>query len=79
MVELKPLIDEELTKIFEESKNAGQSYIDIISRDLHNRLGFVNRYPAVCNGMRAMMKTGDVILEKPPKGDGAKLKVRYFL
>ncbi|MGO4530330.1 hypothetical protein AB4Z30_14710 [Paenibacillus sp. 2TAF8] len=79
MENLKLLIEVELSQIFEEAKRDGQSYIDIVSGDLHKRLGFVNRYPACCNGMRSMMKKDDIILEAPPNGDGASVKIRYFL
>jgi hypothetical protein len=29
--------------------------------------------------MRENMKTGDIILQAPPKGNGASLQIKYFL
>ncbi|WP_017688015.1 hypothetical protein [Paenibacillus sp. PAMC 26794] len=79
MVNLKSIIDEELRKRFSEARAAGSEYLDVISGDIHKELGFKNRMPSCCHAMREMMKMGDAILEAPPKGDGAKFKVRYFL
>ncbi|ETT30674.1 hypothetical protein C161_27258 [Paenibacillus sp. FSL R5-192] len=79
MVNLKSIIDEELRKRFSEAKVAGNEYLDVISGDIHKQLGFKHRMPSCCHAMREMMKTGDIIIEAPLKGDGATLKIRYFL
>jgi len=79
MVNLKDIIDDELRKRFSEARKAGSEYLDVISGDIHKELGFKNRMPSCCHAMREIMKTGDVILYAPPKGNGSTLKVRYLL
>jgi len=37
-----------------------------------------NRMRMVCNAMRQLMRSKDVILEQPPSGQGSTLKVRYY-
>jgi hypothetical protein len=79
MVDLKSVIDEELRKRFNEARAAGNEYLDVISGEIHKQLGFRNRMPSCCHAMKKMMRTGDLILSEPLKGQGAKVKVRYFL
>ncbi|MCZ1266708.1 hypothetical protein [Paenibacillus tundrae] len=79
MVNLKSIIEEELRKRLSEARATGNKHLDVISGDLHKELGFKNRMPSCCHAMREMMKTGDVILYTPPKGNGSTLKVRYFV
>ncbi|PQP81835.1 HNH endonuclease [Paenibacillus sp. PCH8] len=79
MVNLKGIIDEELRMRFSAAKAAGNDYLDVISGDIHKQLGFKHRMPSCCHAMREIMRTGDIILDAPPKGNGSKLRIRYFL
>jgi len=73
----------ELAKIFEEAESKGYSHVDVMSGDLHRRVGGYpgpdHRMPVCCSVMRRAMKPGDQILEEPPRGAGARLRIRYHL
>jgi 5-methylcytosine-specific restriction protein A len=64
-------------------KNTGHDYKIIISGDLHREIGYFpgpdNRMATCCQVMRRMMKPGDEILDQPPRGNGATLKIKYIL
>jgi len=79
MVDLKSIIDEELRKRISEARADGNEYLDVISGNIHNYLGFKSRMPSCCHAMKKMMRSGDLILSEPIKGKGATVKVRYFL
>lgn len=71
-----------LQEIFDRSEREGMRHVDIISGDLHRRIGGYpgpnHRMPVCCSVMRKMMKRDDKILSEPPKGQGATLKIRYY-
>lgn len=68
-----------------ESRALGLEYIEILSADLHKKLGYYpgqnHRMASCCDAMYESMdiNNGDLIVMKPPKGRGAKLKIRYYL
>jgi len=70
----------ELYSIFSSSRGG---YVDVTSGDLHRRVGEYpgpnHRMPICCSVMRQAMQGGDVILDEPPKGNGATLTIRYRL
>lgn len=74
---------EELTKIFLNAKEQNKEYIDIISGDLHRKVGGYpsknHKMPTCCDVMKSMMKHKDEIIDQPPKGKGATLHIRYYL
>lgn len=74
---------DELNKIFTSAQNDGKSYVDVKSGDLHRRVGGYpgtnHRMPVCCYVMRKNMRSGDEILDQPPKGNGATLVIRYRL
>jgi hypothetical protein len=61
------------------AKSTGCVSITIKSGDIHKDLGLVSRMPVVCQAMRKLMKSSDIIHYQPPKGNGATLEVEYFL
>ena len=65
------------------AKDEGAAFIDIVSGDIHRKLGGYpstnHRMPICCDAMYELMKPGDEIIEAPPKGKGATVKVRYYL
>ena len=73
----------EIMKMQQVAKDEGAAYIDIVSGDVHRKLGgYPNRnhaMPTCCDAMYELMKPGDEIIEAPPKGKGATVKVRYYL
>ena len=72
-----------LYKIFKDAQANENHYIDVNSGELHRRVGGYpgrnHRMPLCCEIMKKNMKTGDQILEQPPKGKGASLTIRYKL
>lgn len=73
----------ELYKIFKDSQEGENPYLDVNAGDLHRKMGGDpgknHRMPLCCDVMKKNMKTGDKILEQPPKGKGASLTIRYRL
>jgi 5-methylcytosine-specific restriction protein A len=74
----------ELDKIFQAAQKKSASFVIVISGDLHRRVGGypgakTHRMPICCKVMRENMKSGDIILQAPPKGNGASLEVKYIL
>ncbi|MBX3046791.1 MAG: hypothetical protein KF698_07330 [Anaerolineales bacterium] len=75
--------DNKLDEIFGFGKANGIVEIVIRSGDLHRAVGGYpgddHRMPVCCEAMRSKMRSGDSIIEQPPKGDGANLVIRYLL
>jgi len=73
----------ELSQIFRESEEKGLSSIEVLAKDLHQRLGGYpspnHRMPVCCDVMRSDMKLGDTVVSEPKKGKGASLKIRYII
>lgn len=74
----------EIETIIKEAKAVGEEYIDIVSLNLHKRLGLQtgnHRMASCCDAMYQMMRKeqGDRVISAPPKGKGSTLKIRYFL
>lgn len=77
------LFKQEIEQILGRARTEGRESVDICSGDLHRSVGGYpsrnHRMVSCCQVMYSMMKPADLILEAPPKGKGASLKVRYFL
>ncbi len=70
----------ELDDVFRAAEKDGLSCVDVNAGKLHRNVGGYpgnHRMPVCCNVMRQNMKTGDVVLHEPPKGNGASLEIRY--
>jgi hypothetical protein len=68
---------------FKVASDAGDTYIDVTSGDVHRSVGGYpgnnHRMPLCCSVMYQLMRPGDEVLAKPPKGQGATLRIRYCL
>ena len=67
---------------FRDATAAGQAYVEVLSRDLHDAAmdgepG--NRMPMACNAMHGAVRSGDEILETSPSGQTSRLRIRYRL
>ena len=73
----------EIMQMKQMAKDEGAAFIDIVSGDVHRKLGGYpgtnHRMSGCCDVMYELMKPGDEIIEAPPKGKGATVKVRYYL
>ena len=73
----------ELMKIITIAKEGNKEYVDVKSGDLHSKVGGYpgknHSMPSCCSVMRQMMGNRDVIVNQPPKGNGATLIIRYYL
>jgi len=73
----------EITRLINEAKEQGLTYIDIVSGDVHRSVGGYpsknHSMPLCCDVMYSMKKSKDEILHAPPKGKGATLTIRYYL
>lgn len=69
--------------ILVQSEDRGLSFVDIRSGDLHRKVGGYpgpsHRMPICCSVMRSIMGSNDVVIQSPPKGNGATLVIRYSL
>jgi len=74
---------EELLSIFKKAKKDNKESIIVISGDLHRKVGGYpgrnHRMPTCCSVMMAFKRSQDEILNSPPKGKGATLKIKYYL
>jgi hypothetical protein len=72
-----------LDELFRENEKEGNSHVDVRSGDLHRRVGgypgLANRMPTCCDVMYENKRPLDKILNKPPKGKGASLEIKYTL
>ncbi|MCP3775215.1 hypothetical protein NLX71_18245 [Paenibacillus sp. MZ04-78.2] len=72
-----------LETIFSDARERGQEYVDVVSGELHAKIGGYpssnHRMPTCCSVMRQHMKAADMELSAPPKGKGAELRIRYYL
>ncbi len=72
----------ELTRILNDAASKGHSHVDVMSGDLHLRVGYPgpdHRMPVCCSVMKQTIKPGDMVLKEPPSGAGARLLIRYHL
>lgn len=64
---------------FEQTKKNNRKEITIRSGEIHSELGLKDRMPTVCNAMYKLQTPKDEVVEKPNKGYGARLVIKYFL
>jgi len=73
----------ELNNILASAQNNNLPYVDVRAGDLHQQVGGYpgadHRMPVCCDVMKKRVRSGDQILHKPPKGQGASLIIRYLL
>jgi 5-methylcytosine-specific restriction protein A len=75
--------EEMIDELFLDARNKGLEFKTIKAGDLHEKVGNYpgsdNRMPTCCEVMRQKMKEGDIIVDAPPKGNGASLTIKYKL
>lgn len=81
-----PTVDDfkqKLEELLAAARSEGKESIDVCSGDLHRSVGGYpsrnHRMASCCEVMYSMKKSGDLVLQSPPKGKGASLRIRYFL
>jgi hypothetical protein len=71
-----------LNALFADAWRRGLEHLDVEAGALHRQVGgypgSAPRMPVCCAVMREAMRPGDRILQQPPKGDGATVRIRYF-
>lgn len=60
-----------------EAYDEGHRSISIRSGQIHAEMKLKNRMPTVCSAMYKLKKSGDLIVEQPPKGYGSRLVIEY--
>jgi hypothetical protein len=75
---------DELMRLFQHAVNNGLENIEVSAGELHRSVGGYpgpdHRMPVCCSVMRSEFSADcDLVLESPPKGDGASLTIRYNL
>lgn len=74
---------QKIEEILARTRREGRESVEICSGDLHRSLGGYpsrnHRMASCCEVMYSMKKSGDIVLQAPPKGKGASLRIKYFL
>lgn len=72
-----------LEALLQAARERGESFVDVSSGQLHRLVGGYpgpnHRMPTCCSVMRGMLKKGDLVLNEPRRGAGARLLLRYHL
>jgi 5-methylcytosine-specific restriction protein A len=72
-----------LHELFDDARKQGETTIIVRSGDLHCAVGGYpgpnHRIPVCCGVMRQERRESDRIVEEPPKGNGATLRIEYHL
>jgi hypothetical protein len=72
---------EALSLAFANATATGQPFVEVNSGLLHRQIGLYpgprHQMPNCCSVMRQAMMDGDVVVDKPKKGNGASLTIRY--
>ena len=75
--------EDALQEIFDRAVKEGKECVEVVSGELHRKLGGYpgsnHRMPDCCYVMKRMMRHGDKILYQPPSGKGATLRIRFCL
>jgi hypothetical protein len=68
-----------IEKQFQEAKLCGETYIDLVSGQVHKQLGMKNAMPQVCRIMWEKKKAEDKVLSTTPSGKSSTIRIRYYL
>ena len=72
-----------LRQIMQEPQEVSLPFVDITAGEVHREAGDYaghnHRMPICCGLLKNEMRSGAVILDSPPSGQGASLKIRYKL
>jgi hypothetical protein len=74
-ISLRDEIKNYIQKMITDAFHAGETHIDLLSKEIHTHLGLNNRYPSVCAAMYNLQNGCDKLLSAPPKGKGATVKI----
>ncbi len=72
-------IRQHIDKLFQEAKERGDQYLDLVSGQIHNQLGMKNSMPQVCRIMYEKKQARDEIMHTTPSGKSSTIKIRYFI
>ncbi|MCY1125670.1 hypothetical protein OU426_02285 [Frigidibacter sp. RF13] len=77
-------VRETLRRKLQAATQAGQKFITVVSRDLHEATDFAsgshpNQMPTVCNVMHEFRQETDRVLRITPSGRSSTLKIEYGL
>lgn len=62
-----------------QARNRGLTELILVSREIHNNLGYTRRMPSVCQAMYKCMDSKDVIMHSTPSGMSSTITIKYFL
>lgn len=83
MTDFRLAVQCEIRVRFRTAFERGASFLDVVSGEVHRTLGGYpgrsHRMPVVCGTMRDLRDPSDLIVQSPPKGNGATLKIRYMI
>ena len=73
------MVRQHITTKFLKAKEQKQKYIDLHTKDIHQEMGFDNRYPIVCNAMQQMMTRQDMYLSETDSRQSSSITIGYYL
>jgi 5-methylcytosine-specific restriction protein A len=74
-----------LNRLFGAAELLGFVSVDVTAKNVHIAVGGYpnggnHRMPVCCEVLReAVTAPGDIVIEQPPQGDGASLRIRYSI
>lgn len=79
----KEVFKNEIKKLLLEAKERDEGYLEISAGRIHRNVGGYpgknHNIPACCEAMYELKTEKDQIIQSPPKGRGATLKIRYYI
>ena len=83
MTPTKKDFTQKLEEIKVDAKESRAMSLIVTSKELHKMVGGYDtrnhRMASCCDAMYDAMNMGDAVLQAPPKGRGATLKIKYFV
>ncbi len=68
-----------IKNILDQAREAKLKYIDIVSGEIHKKMGLKNKMPSVCDAMYKLRKENDEILKTTPSGRSSTIVIRYYI
>lgn len=73
----------EINRLLSEAKANGETQVELSAGRIHRNVGGYpgrnHRMPMCCEAMYELQKEKDEVIQSPPSGKGATLKIRYYL
>ncbi|MFA6075435.1 MAG: hypothetical protein WCV63_04925 [Negativicutes bacterium] len=62
----------------QSAKERGDSFVELVSGEVHKALNWKSRLPLVCDAMKNSMRLGDRVIHTTPSGKSSTITIRYY-